>query len=306
MVLATAKEQAVMRDLTATFDNSAKAATPFYPRICTVAPSDGADEKYGFIGNMPGVKEWKGDRKFEQLRAANFEIANKLWENSLLVDKFNIKDDRIGMYGPMMQELAAEAMHHPDELWFEVLLGGETTACFDGQNFFDTDHEWGDSGPQDNDLTFDAVDPNGVTEAEFRAAYQQARTALLGYRRDNGKLFRRPVVQGMNDLMILVPLQLEDVATKALTATLTNGGDSNVVIDKPQIVTSALLPSAVKFYLFKLGDPLKPFVFQPREPLTRGHKGIDDMETKDIKFMTQARYNVGTLAWWNAVLTTFT
>jgi hypothetical protein len=33
---------------------------------------------------------------------------------------------------------------------------------------------------------------------------------------------------------------------------------------------------------------------------------LNDIETKDVKFMTEARYNVGYLAWWTAVLTTFT
>jgi hypothetical protein len=47
-------------------------------------------------------------------------------------------------------------------------------------------------------------------------------------------------------------------------------------------------------------------VFQKREPISRQPKGADDIEKKDIKFMTQARYNVGYLAWWNAVLYTFT
>ena len=305
MALNTAKAEVVMRGLTATFDNSAKAATPFYPKICTTAPSDGADEKYGFIGNMPGVKEWKGARQFEQLRAASFEIVNKHWESSLLVDKNDVKDDRMNMYGPLMQGLAEEAMHHPDELWFELMVGGESTACFDGQNFYDTDHEWGDSGAQSNDLTYDATDPDAVTVAEFKAAYHQARQALLGYRRDNGKLFRRPVVGGMKDLLLIVPLALESVAWEAIYAELTGGGNTNVVIDKPVIETSAMLTSGRKFYLHKLGEPLRPFVWQPREPLSRDYKGLDDIEVKHVKFMTEARYNMGYLAWWNSVLTTF-
>jgi hypothetical protein len=51
---------------------------------------------------------------------------------------------------------------------------------------------------------------------------------------------------------------------------------------------------------------MRPFVFQRRAPITTGWKGADDMEFKELKFMTEARYNIGYLAWWKAVLTTFT
>ena len=47
-------------------------------------------------------------------------------------------DSTITRYTP----LATEAMYHPDQLFFEALVAGESTACFDGQYFFDTDHAW--------------------------------------------------------------------------------------------------------------------------------------------------------------------
>lgn len=305
MTLNTAKAQVVMRDITAKFDNAVKAANPFYTKVCTINPSNGTDEKYAFLGNMPGVSEWKGDRQFKQLASADFTITNKHWESSLLVSKNDIKDDRLGMYGPLVEDLAAEATYHPDELWFETLVAGKSTACFDGQYFFDTDHVWGDSGTQSNDLTYDATSHTAVTVAEFKAAYHQAREAMLNFKRNNGKFFRRPVVEGMGQLMIVVPTELEVVAKEAINALLTGGGDTNIVLDAPQIVVSPHLTSAVEWYLFNLGDPMKPFVFQAREALSRQSTGINDLETKDVKFMTEARYNLGYLAWWNAVLTTF-
>ena len=71
-------------------------------------------------------------------------------------------------------------------------------------------------------------------------------------------------------------------------------------------MSSAYLTDSSKMYLFNLDGALKPFVFQAREPISRQMKGLDDIETKDVKFMTESRYNVGYLAWWKAVLTTFT
>jgi hypothetical protein len=109
----------------------------------------------------------------------------------------------------------------------------------------------------------------------------------------------------MNDLLLLVPLALRDLVFDAIESQLLSNS-SNVVVDRPQIVASPYLTSDVKLYLFKTGEPVKPFVFQRREPLSRMMKGLDDLETKDVKFMTEARYNVGYFAWWTSVLCTLT
>jgi phage major head subunit gpT-like protein len=305
MALDIASAQVKLRDITAKFDNGVDSAQPFYPSVCYDASSVRSSEKYGWIGNMPGMREWVGDRQFSELRSANFVIDNKHFESSLAIKKTDIADDNLGQYGPIMEQLGIEAAHHPDELWFNALELGESTACFDGQFFFDTDHSWGKSGTQSNDLTSTVADTSAVTVAELKTAIRSAVQQMLGFKNDQGKLYHRPTVSRLNDLTLLVPLALRDVAYDALESQLLNNS-TNVIVDRPNIVASPYLTSSVKFYLFKTGDPVKPFVFQQREPLSRMMKGLDDIETKDVKFMTEARYNVGYFAWWTAVLTTLT
>ena len=305
MALDTAKATVTLRTLTKKFDERVKASTPFYPQLCTIVDSDGADEAYGILGDMPGVREWLGDRQFKELRAGTFTIANKLWEDSLLIKKTDIADDRMKMYGPLMEDLGIEAAYHPDELFFTAMVNGESELCFDGQYFFDTDHSWGDSGSQSNDLTQAAATSTVPTAAEFRTAFHAARAALLKFKNDQGKLLNRPVSTGLTNLLCIVNPDFEVIAKEALTATILSN-NSNVVVDAPRIVSSAYLTDTSKMYLFNLDGALKPFVFQQREALSRQTKGLEDIETKDVKFMTQARYNLGYLAWWKGVLTTFT
>ncbi len=306
MALDTAKATVTLRTLTKKFDDRIRASTPFYPNVCAVVPSDGADEAYGFLGSMPGVREWLGDRQFNELRSATFTIANKHWENSLRISKNDLADDRMAMYGPVMEDLAIEAAYHPDELLFTALVNGESAACFDGQYFYDTDHSWGDSGSQSNDLTYAAATSTIPTAAEFKAAFHQARAAMLKFTNDQGKLLNRPISTGLTNLLVVVNPDFEVIAKEALLSALIGGGNTNIVVDAPRIISSAYLTDTSKFYLFNLDGAMKPFVFQAREPLTRQMKGLDDIETKDVKFMTEARYNVGYLAWWKACLTTFT
>lgn len=305
MSLDTATAVAKLRGLTAKFDIGVKAGNPVYPEFCTIAPSNGADEEYGFVGAMPGVREWLGDRQFNRLRGARFTLANKPWETSVGIDRDHIEDDRLGMYGPVLQNLGAEAMCHPDELLFELITGGEAAACFDGQFFFDTDHTWGDSGTQSNDLTYNATDHTAVTEDEFRAAYNAARTAMLGFKNDRGKPYIRPTIQPLPNLLLVVPPALEVVADLAINKRLIDSGETNRVLDRPRIMASASMTDSAVFDLYNLDGAIKPFVFQPRRALSRQMKGMDDREFKDVKFMADARYNLGYLAWWKAVRTTF-
>ena len=306
MGTALANYQAIARDITIKVEDAIESATPFYPQVCTVVPSTGADEKYAWIGSMPGMREWLGPRDFKQLEAANYLLENKKWESSLELLKDNIDDDRVGLLGNLASELGQEAAYHPDELLQEAVTAGESEVCFDGQNFFDTDHAWGDSGTQSNDLAKTVVDSDDVTPAEFRDLLHEALVQMLGFKRDNGKRYFRPVIGRLNDLLVTVPLSLHTVAKKALTQPVVvegGAGVSNFLADDFNLVTLPDMPDK-KFDLYHTGGALKPYVFQARKPLMVQTKGDDDIEYKEIKVMTEARYNVGYLAWWKAVRTT--
>jgi phage major head subunit gpT-like protein len=308
MTVGVATYRAVARDVTQLVEDAVSAATPFYPQLCTVVPSAGADEKYAWLGSMPGMREWLGPRQFKQLLGADYTLANKHFESSLELLKTDIRDDRLGMMTMLAQQLGAEAAYHPDELLVAAMTNAESATCFDGQAFFDTDHSMGDSGTQSNDLSFAAATGTTPTPAEFRDAVHASLKAMLGFKRDNGKPYIRPTIGALGNLLVTVPVSLYDIANKAFgQAIVVEGGAgvSNFVIETPRILTVANLPDS-KFDLYHLGDAIKPYVFQAREALRVQTKGEDDIEFKEIKVMTEARYNVGYLAWWKAVRTTFT
>jgi phage major head subunit gpT-like protein len=308
MSVGVATYKAVARDVTQLVEDAVETATPFYPQLCTIVNSNGADEKYSWLGSFPGMREWLGPRQFKQLLAADFTLANKHFESSLEILKTDIDDDRLGMMGMMAAQLGQEAAYHPDELLVSAINNAEAATCFDGQFFFDTDHVYGDSGTQSNDLSYAAATGTTPTPAEFRDAFHAALKAMLAFKRDNGKPYQRPTIGALGNLLVTVPVSLYDIANKAFgQAIVVEGGAgvSNFVIETPRILTVASLSDS-KFDLYHLGDALKPYVFQARQPLRVQSKGSDDIEFKEIKVMTEARYNVGYLAWWKAVRTTFT
>lgn len=309
MALDTAKAVAASRSLTAKFNKEASAVRTYYPNICTVAPSDGADEQYGILGAMPSVREYLGTRVYNKLRSGTYTLANKEWEVSLEVEKKDIADDRLSLYDGAVTTLSQRAARHPDKLLMTAIMNGESTACFDNQFFFDTDHSWGDSGSQSNDLTYAAATGTTPTVAEFLASYEQARTAMFGFVDDNGEPLHEDVITGLDSglqFVALVPRQLETTAKQAFNQVLNNSGGSNIVLDRPVVAMSTHLTNAAKWYLLRVDVPLRPFLFQAREPLAATTTGEMDMNSKVIQMGTYARYNIGYGAWWNAVLTTFT
>lgn len=112
--------------------------------VQSLGPSGSRDETYGWIGNLPAMREWIGSRVIGNLSAYGFTITNRKFELTVSVDRTDIEDDRLGTFKPAFAEMGGMARQsssgHPDELIFNLLKNGFTSPCFDGQNFFDTDH----------------------------------------------------------------------------------------------------------------------------------------------------------------------
>jgi phage major head subunit gpT-like protein len=301
----SARGVTTLRGLTQAFDNAIRAAQPFYPSLAMTVQSTGADEEYGLLGRVPAVRQFLGERKFKTLRAAKWTIENLEWETSLPILRTDYNDDRLGMYRPSVAQMGVRAAKHPDKLLFTLMNDGETGEAFDGQNFFDTDHSWGDSGTQDNDLTYSVSDVTAITAAEIKAAYNAAVTAMAGFQDDQGELINDDIVDESESLTVVVSPALLQATHDALTVRLASGGGDNYVVKRPRIIGSARFSATTKMDVYKTDEPFKPFIFQAREPIRRQIKDMNDIEEKFIKLMTYARYNVGYGAWWTAVRTTF-
>jgi len=111
-----------------------------WQKIATLVPSGTAQEDYGWLGDIPAMREWIGDRIINTIKQHGYSIKNKKFELTQGVDRDKIMDDQLGIYTPLFQMMGNSAGTHPDELIFALLALGFTTECYDGQNFFDTDH----------------------------------------------------------------------------------------------------------------------------------------------------------------------
>ena len=108
--------------------------------VATKMSSANKSTTYGWLGQFPKLSEWVGQRSVKNLAEHGYSIVNNLYEGTVGVKRTDIEDDNLGIYTPLFEEMGYATATHPDELVFALLGKGVSTECYDGQNFFDTDH----------------------------------------------------------------------------------------------------------------------------------------------------------------------
>ena len=109
-------------------------------RVATTMPSSSGENIYAWLGELSTMNEWLGPRKVESLKNSDYRIKNRDWEKTIGVDRNAIEDDTLGQYTARFEILGRSAARHPEQLVFNALKAGFDSECYDGQNFFDTDH----------------------------------------------------------------------------------------------------------------------------------------------------------------------
>jgi phage major head subunit gpT-like protein len=122
------------------FQSGLASATSMYGRIATTVTSTTRENDYGWLGSMPGFREWVGDRVIDSIQNEGYKIVNKDFAQTISVKRNDFQDDNLGIFAPMFQGLGQNAAEFADTLVFPLLKSGFTNTCYDGQYFFDTDH----------------------------------------------------------------------------------------------------------------------------------------------------------------------
>jgi len=140
-------------------------------------PSTTAANFYAWMEQIPGFREWVGDRVFKNVRGQKFEILNRDWEDSVSMARNEIEDDQYGVYTPLVQMMGEAWTLKKYQLIIAVLTGNPL--CFTGKSIFADDHPYGDN-------TVDNVVTSALSEATFNAAF----LAGSGWKFSNGELCR--------------------------------------------------------------------------------------------------------------------
>jgi phage major head subunit gpT-like protein len=115
-------------------------AQEIYKLLASIITSSSSSNTYGWIDKFPKLREWVGDRIINSMKEKGYAIANKKYEATLGVDRADIEDDNLGIYRTLSRAHADEVVSFFNRMTAALLSGGFASLCFDGQNFFDTDH----------------------------------------------------------------------------------------------------------------------------------------------------------------------
>lgn len=136
--------QALLDALRTTFSDAFKKGMTSAPIVgefmSTPIPSSTTINTYGFLGDLPIFRKWVGEKRIKQVLEKVYQLINDPYEATLGIHKHQVADDQIGLYPSIFEGWGGEAKQWMDRLRFAALAEGNARECFDGQNFFDTDH----------------------------------------------------------------------------------------------------------------------------------------------------------------------
>ncbi|THF60910.1 Mu-like prophage major head subunit gpT family protein [Pseudothauera rhizosphaerae] len=140
MILTPENLRALQAGFNAAFVRGIESVQPSYQQIAMTVTSQAQAENYGWMKDLPGMREWVGPRVINNLESVGAYLENKPWEHTIGVDRFHVEDDRLGIYTLKFSQQGELVARHPDVLTWSLLRQGFTQAGFDGQPFFDADH----------------------------------------------------------------------------------------------------------------------------------------------------------------------
>jgi len=140
MIINTEGLQRLRVGFTNLFKKGLGQASSQYSLVATTVPASTKEQRYGWLGKVPSVREWLGARVVQNLTESDYSIRERKWELTIGVDRDDIETDNLGTYSPLFEEMGQSTGAKWDELVFGLLKAGFNTPCYDGQSFFDTDH----------------------------------------------------------------------------------------------------------------------------------------------------------------------
>lgn len=217
MLLDRSKLEAAYTVWSTTFDMSLQKTEVIYPRLATVLQNVGPLTEFRWMGEVPVMREWLGNRIISRLRAEGHSLRTKWYANGVEIDVDDVANDRLGIVKPQITRLAQQAARKIDAQvidYYNRGFGGTLGTTYDGQYLFDTDHTASQSGG--------ASQSNVITGALSAATLNTGIGRMMGFADSNGE-----PINIVPDTLIAGPSN-QLVVREILAAQFNANGASNV------------------------------------------------------------------------------
>lgn len=282
--------------------------------------SDQAMEEYAFLSQSPAMREWIGGRNAKGFTESTIEVKNRKFEATIELLEDWVRRDKTGQIMVRIGELAQRSAAHWAKLLSTLIINGPATACYDGQYFWDTDHEEGDSGAQSNDIQVDistmpVLTAGTVTNpaiAEAQWSIMKGIMAILGFLDDQGE----PRNEDASSFLVMTPLALYPNFSQAVQTPMQVAETQTALVAMKQDYSIRVVPNlrldsegswTDEFVVFRTDGKLKSFIQQGEyEPRTRS-KWLDSefcFDNARVQVGIDASRNVAYGHWQNSCLVT--
>ena len=271
MIINSETLKAMSKSFKKIFDGALGKVDTSYKKISTVVENVGSmTVSYAWLGDIPKMREWVGDRVLKDLQAFGYSITKKDWEVTIEVSRDEIEYDQLGLVKPRIEQMGHSAETHYDEMLYAMVEANDV--CYDGKSFFATDH-----------IVGGVAFSNLGDKALSKAAALEYRAEMRALKSENGKSLK------IKPTLLLVPPELEITAKQICENDKINGAENEAKGLFTYMVADDLTdPKA--WYLLDVDKPIKPFIVQKNKPIKFTAM---DSDTDENAFMRKSyRYGV--------------
>ncbi len=245
---------------------------PWVNAVSNMFNSDQASETYNFLRHVPAFREWVAGRQAKGLFGDGVTLTNAHYEATLEVALKDLRRDKTAQIEARIGDLVDRQVSHWASLLSILIANGPSTACYDGQFYFDTDHVEGENTTnQSNDISVDisalpAATHGVVTNPSMEEMQQsifKGIAAILGFLDDRSE----PMNESARAFGVYVPLALydkalgatENITTQSLPQNLNPNQLANFSVDVWADARSTWTDS---FAVFRTDSPIKGLIRQ--------------------------------------------
>lgn len=224
------------------FDMALANAPVIYPELATVMPGVGPVTEFKWLGQMPVMEEWDGERPMSKLRAEGHSLRTRWYANGIEFDHDDIAEDKLGMVRPRIEGLARMGPKKIDALvvdYFVSGFGATLGVCFDNQYLFDVDHTMGTGAGETGQSNLQTGALGGTT-------FNQATQKMQSFADENGE----PLEIVPDTLLVGIANQL--TARTLLLQQYKAGGENNMDYQRARLIINARISGAAANYWFLL------------------------------------------------------
>jgi phage major head subunit gpT-like protein len=273
-------------------------------------------ETYKWLGSVPKFREWIGGRAATRPKVESYSIRNKLWEQTLEFSIDDLRRDKTGQIDVRIGELARSGAAFWEDLVTDLIIADGL--CYDGQNFFDTDHPVKESTTGSttavNDVTSSHIGALNVTTATAPTPDEASRIVqgLVGYFMTYTDDYGHLLNSNAREFAIMVATaDLWAPFSTAVNQPFLTSGASNPVSGllsrgyKFDVVLNPNLTSSTDIVrIFRTDAKLKPFILQEeRTPTVTviGAGSEEEFKNRRHLFGTERIGNAGYGLWQYAI-----